>query len=64
MIPILGFINLDNKLILNLNWHSMSLQSYAHVVWAVLNSHKTSPFSTKMRSAFAENGGVGLENEP
>ena len=33
MIPILGFMNLDNKIILNLNWYSISLQPYTHVFW-------------------------------
>ena len=29
--PVQGFMNLDNKLIHNLNWYSTSLQPYMHV---------------------------------
>ena len=50
MIPIPGFMNLDNKLILN----QTCVLGY--------NSNKTSQFSTKMRAGFAENDEVGLEN--
>ena len=35
-IPLLGFVNLDNKLILNLNWYSISLQPYTHVFCAII----------------------------
>ena len=34
MIPILGFMNLDNDQILNLNWYTASLQPCTHVFWA------------------------------
>ena len=34
MIPIVGFMYLDNKLTLNLNWYSISLQPCTNVFWA------------------------------
>ena len=52
MIPILGFMNLDNKLILNLNWCSISLQPYTHVFWAVT--------ATKLVQ-FPPKGGLALQ---
>ena len=38
MIPIIGFMKIDNKLILNLNWFSTSLQPYTHVFWAITST--------------------------
>ena len=37
-----------------------------HVVWPGVTEglHNTSPFPSKMRAGFAENGDVGLENYP
>ena len=63
MIPILGFMNLDNKLILNLNWYSISLKPYTYV-FSAIPATKLVHFQPKMRAGFAENGEVGLENEP
>ena len=61
MIPILGFMNLDNKLILNLNWNSISLQPHTDEFWAI-TAKKLVHFPSKLRAGFAEKSEVGLEN--
>ena len=63
MIPILGFMNLYNKIILNLKLvHYQSTTTHTCVLGH--NSHKTRPFSSKIRASFVENGKVELGNYP
>ena len=53
MIPILGFMNLDNELILKFKLKSASLQPYTHVFWAK-TATKLVRFPPKQGSALWE----------
>ena len=51
MIPILGFINLGNVVILKFKWYITSLQPYTHMFWARTVT-KMCLFASKMGIGF------------